>query len=247
MIISKSKKFSFIHLEKCGGTSIEFALEKYLKWDDLVMGGTNIGVDLAILYNRHYGFRWMKKNAIWKHSNVYDLKRHLGEEYKDYYTFATVRDPMELMKSFYFYAKKIGDSYVNEKKIENIEDFVYGNEFPATWINDDSYMLDYFESRVDGKNFNGFVERMISKKRDCIVPQMNRLDDSVDMYDLSTINDSWTKILSKLNIDKNCPLPIMNKSERNESFRVSKKTNDLVHDHFAIDYEQIPRYTSVTW
>jgi hypothetical protein len=247
MIISRSKKFAYIHLEKCGGTSIEFALEKHIRWDDLVMGSTNIGADLSILYNRHYGFRWMKKNAIWKHSNVHDLRRNLEEEYENYYVFATVRDPLEIMKSFYFYAKKIGEQYIKENNVIDIEDFVYGNEFPYTWINDDPYMLDYFESQVDNKKFNGFTERMISKKRDCVLPQMERLDSSVDIYDLSTIEETWPIVLDKLKITDPCPLTIKNKSDRDEKFRISKSSKDMIRDHFAIDYKEIPQYTGVAW
>lgn len=246
MIISRSKKFAFIHLEKCGGTSVEFALEKHLQWDDLVMGGTNIGADLAILYNRHYGFRWMKKNAVWKHSNVYDLRRYLGEEYNNYYTFATVRNPLEIMQSFYFYAKRVGDAYMQEKQITNIEDFVYGNDFPVTWISDDPYMLDYFESIVDGNGFNSFVERMITKQRECIVPQMKRLDASVEIFDLSVIDEVWPSILEKLKISDYSVLPVVNKSERHK-IKILKSSNDLIRDHFAIDYKEIPRYTNVSW
>jgi hypothetical protein len=41
MILSYSKKFVFIHLDKCGGTSVEFSLRPYLPKQDLVLGDSD--------------------------------------------------------------------------------------------------------------------------------------------------------------------------------------------------------------
>jgi hypothetical protein len=46
MIISKSKNFVYINLEKCGVTSIESALEPYLLPTDILLGSTAKGEKL---------------------------------------------------------------------------------------------------------------------------------------------------------------------------------------------------------
>ena len=64
MILGKHKHFIFIHLEKCGGTSVENALAPYLLWDDIIMGSTHFGEQLQAFYFNYHGHQNVKANPM---------------------------------------------------------------------------------------------------------------------------------------------------------------------------------------
>ena len=43
MIISNSHKFIFVHVMKTAGTSVSAALDPWLRWNDIAIGGTRFG------------------------------------------------------------------------------------------------------------------------------------------------------------------------------------------------------------
>jgi hypothetical protein len=94
MIISPQRNFIFIHLYKCGGTSVERAYEKISLWDDLILGSTEFGENAQNYYNRRFGLH--------KHSFVRGIVNALGEErYLSMETFALVRNPFRVYESLY--------------------------------------------------------------------------------------------------------------------------------------------------
>ncbi len=96
--ISNSKKFVFVHLHKCGGTSIERALEKEMQWNDVVLGSTKYGETLQKAYEKKFG--------IYKHSSASEIKKLMGDQlWEKYFTFSVVRHPIDRMVSFYEYLK----------------------------------------------------------------------------------------------------------------------------------------------
>ena len=98
MIISPQRNFIFIHLYKCGGTSIERAYAKISLWDDLILGSTEFGEYAQNYYNRKFGLH--------KHSFVKDIVKALGEErYLSMETFALVRNPFRIYESLYGWIK----------------------------------------------------------------------------------------------------------------------------------------------
>lgn len=99
-MISHDKKFLYVHINKCGGTSIINALNPYFN-------------DLSC---KHFTLK-----------DYYDL---LGKEkFKEYYKFAVVRNPFDKLASFYMYIKRKNSWLPKEmNKISNIntfEQFVY--------------------------------------------------------------------------------------------------------------------------
>ena len=97
-LISNSKKFVFVHLHKCGGTSIERALDQETEWNDVILGSTKYGEKIQNVYEKKFG--------IYKHSSAAEIKHLVGEMlWDEYFTFSVVRHPIDRMVSFYEYLK----------------------------------------------------------------------------------------------------------------------------------------------
>lgn len=84
MIISHEHKFIFIHIGKTGGTSIEKVLCEHLNID----------------------FEYTKKNPKngnwWKHAWAREMRDLFGSErWEEYFTFAFVRNPYDMLLSLY--------------------------------------------------------------------------------------------------------------------------------------------------
>jgi hypothetical protein len=100
MIISNSRRFIFVHVMKAAGTSITRALEPGLAWNDLVLGGTELGERLQEPYRARYGLH--------KHSRAAEIREVVGSErWEEYLTFAVVRHPYARAVSLYTFAERI--------------------------------------------------------------------------------------------------------------------------------------------
>lgn len=101
MLISHEYKFIFIHIGKTGGTSIEKVLCDYLNLD----------------------FEVTKKNPEgkwWKHIWAKYMKKYIGEEiWNDYFTFAFVRNPLDMILSLYSMYTQYPE-YINPKQYRNL-------------------------------------------------------------------------------------------------------------------------------
>ena len=96
--ICNSKKFIFIHLHKCGGTSVERSLDDIMQWNDIMLGSTKYGESVQSQYNDKFG--------IFKHSSALKTKDLVGDEIWDqYFTFSVVRHPIDRIVSYYSYLK----------------------------------------------------------------------------------------------------------------------------------------------
>jgi hypothetical protein len=208
MIISKSKNFTYIHIEKCGGTSIEVALTPYLNKNDIIFGGNFLS------------FKTFDKEVLWKHSDSNDIKSYLGFEWDKMYKFATVRDPKEIMISFYFYIKKNIINFLPDFITEVYYDINFPDEIKSDGsivYTDDLRNLYFIQSEIDGSGIDGFIYKMIKNNLKEVAPQLTKIDESVEIFDISTIDKSWNQILNKLNIYDNVKLPIINKSDKPKS------------------------------
>jgi hypothetical protein len=247
MIISKSKNFIYIHLDKCGGTSIETALEPFLSWSDIVIGSSPFGEKMYLAYQE-------KSNSLRKHSNSLEIKNFIGEDWNSMYKFATVRDPKKIMISFYFYVKDMVDYHIDSRSLKDITDVVYENKYKKElfFLNnkaftDDPYFFSFIKSSINKTYIDGFIKDIIKSGSSSIQTQISRVDDTVDLYDIDYINNDWNNILKKLNIDDNVELKQLNKSNKPNEIYLKKETIDLIEKHFQLDYEQIPKLTNCSW
>lgn len=93
-IISNRRRFVFVHIHKCGGTSIEKAYARHAARGDLILGSTRKGEMLQKVYRRFRGLH--------KHNPARSLRDILGADtWRDYRTTAVVRNPQKVLESFY--------------------------------------------------------------------------------------------------------------------------------------------------
>jgi hypothetical protein len=110
-IVCRSRKFIFVHLHKCGGTSVEQAFAPHARWNDLIIGSTFWGEWLQPLYKRRYG--------LTKHSRASTIRRAVGPQvWSDYWTIALVRHPMRIYESFYDWVAEMADGYMARKDLD---------------------------------------------------------------------------------------------------------------------------------
>lgn len=96
-IISQTRNFCFIHIRKCGGSSIEIEWEKHLRWGDFVIGSTHHGEILQNSFSNLYG--------LGKHTSAQRLADILGAEtYAAMHSMALVREPLKIVESEFKYA-----------------------------------------------------------------------------------------------------------------------------------------------
>ena len=96
MIVSQSKKFIFVHVHKAGGSSVSTALQPHLAWNDLILGGSELGETLNPLFRAQYGLH--------KHSTFDEIRQVIGDTLvDDYFSFAFVREPSAKIVSLYNY------------------------------------------------------------------------------------------------------------------------------------------------
>lgn len=101
MIISNSKKFIFIHIPKCGGTTISHSLEQRLLPQD---------VNLGVNPNRGWGEfvkAYRERFKLTKHSTALEIERAMGKgNFKQYYAFTFSRNPFARAYSAYTFTKR---------------------------------------------------------------------------------------------------------------------------------------------
>ncbi|MEO1622227.1 MAG: hypothetical protein AAFU53_14500, partial [Cyanobacteria bacterium J06632_3] len=68
--ISRDKQTIFVHLHKCGGTSIELALDSQMAWDDVLLGSSKYGERMQNLYQSRFG--------LYKHSSAGEIRAVVG-------------------------------------------------------------------------------------------------------------------------------------------------------------------------
>ena len=217
MIISNSKNFIFIHIDKCGGNSVKDALQPYLNKNDILIGSLDFNETEQDLY-------YLEKYKLRRHSTAKEIKKIVKNNWETMYKFTTVRNPLDIMISLYFYVEK------------NFKEDV-----------DDEYFTIYKQSLENKKPIDFFIKYLIENKYSCTVPMTSRIDESVEIFDIDNIEENWNYILKKINIVDNVKINKLNKSNRPSNVYLEKETKDLIYDCFIADYQTIPKITKYKW
>lgn len=104
MIISRARRFIFVHIPKTGGTALSLALEGRAARDDILIGDTPKA--------RARAGRWKGVKAagrLWKHSTLADIVGLVSlEEIEHFQTVTLVRNPWDRVVSYYHWLRVQG-------------------------------------------------------------------------------------------------------------------------------------------
>ncbi len=146
-MISHEHKFIFVHINKCGGTTVETALKKYggefmHKRDKLGSCGAK-----DVKYTNH-----LKHVTAEQYSTT--------EYWKDYFKFAFVRNPFEKELSDYFFYQKNYDLRNPHGRRENFKDtFIkYLKELHLEWWHTNQFEWLISQNKKMELDFIGRVE-----------------------------------------------------------------------------------------
>ncbi|MDF3382355.1 MULTISPECIES: sulfotransferase family 2 domain-containing protein [Sulfitobacter] len=97
MIISRGRRYVFVHIPKTGGTSLALALEDRAMKDDVMLGDTP-----KARKRRRRVQGAQAAGRLWKHSTLADIDGLVrAEELDDLFCFTLVRNPWDRVASYY--------------------------------------------------------------------------------------------------------------------------------------------------
>ena len=104
MIISRGRKYIFVHIPKTGGTSMALALEDRAMKDDIMLGDTP-----KARKRRHRAKDAASRGRLWKHSTLADIDGLVTlDELPDLFCFTMVRNPWDRVVSYYHWLRGQG-------------------------------------------------------------------------------------------------------------------------------------------
>jgi hypothetical protein len=247
MLIMNSAKMIYVHLQKCGGTSVELSFEPHCRWNDVLLGSSALGESIQWQYHAKYGLN--------KHSSAVEIRRVVGDElWSQYFSWCTVRSPFSRIASLYSYAKSLVFSHAAEAglrldaPLESQRQWADSRDYPKhepwTFPAVKAFMLTCSHSQP----FSAFLRSGYLQGEDAYLPQWwgvqshngqeTAVTEVVRLEDLAT---AWPRLCEKVALP-GVPLRHANATGRQFSVRAKvlfKLPEDVafIRDRFSEDFE----------
>lgn len=107
MILSRARRFIFVHIPKAGGSALALALEARARKDDILIG------DTPKARSHRAGLRGVKaRGRLWTHSTLADIAGLLTDaEIESFFTLTLVRNPWDRALRYYLWLR--GQSFAH--------------------------------------------------------------------------------------------------------------------------------------
>jgi hypothetical protein len=107
MILSRGRRYIFVHIPKTGGTALGLALEARAKKDDILIADTP---KARARRGRLQGVK--SAGRLWKHSSLADIRGLASDaEIATFFTLTLVRNPWDRLVSYYHWLR--GQSFAH--------------------------------------------------------------------------------------------------------------------------------------
>ncbi|MGO4913854.1 sulfotransferase family 2 domain-containing protein [Pseudogemmobacter sp. W21_MBD1_M6] len=130
MIISRGRRYIFVHIPKTGGTALSLALEARAMKDDILIGDTP-----KARKRRNRLKALQPAGRLWKHSRLTDIDGIVDEgDVQDFFIFTLVRNPWDRMVSYYHWlkAQKFDHPAIEIAKAHGFSDFLHHDHTKAS-------------------------------------------------------------------------------------------------------------------
>ncbi len=226
-IISNSHRFIFVHLHKCGGSSVEVAYQPHARWNDLVLGSTQEGEKLQMIYQKLY--------KLHKHNPAADLKDKVPEVWNDYWKFSLIRHPKSIYESFYKWIHKTISSYSKSQgmPMNEVKRRIASDDITAPFMH-----YEVTKPFANAEDFNDYIRRFLKKSTLGTLFERLSQDGNLivdDVYKLEQIDRMWAALSARMQV--NISPAHANKGSALENFAWSSESIRLVNDTHAMDYE----------
>jgi Sulfotransferase family len=228
MIISLNRRYVFVHIHKCAGTSIEIALAKSLRHNDLVFGSTKSGEKHQDFFRRSIGLN--------KHSTAIEARGFLGDEYwARSFKFAFVRHPVDRLRSLYHYARKLAEA----APLTEEEEHAFQHE--ARLPDRAPYRYKAVRAAMKAGSFSDFALHPLTWQDSGAQPQWESVcDESGQLImdfigKVESIEQDWATLVKRLEVD--APLDVKNSSGGRGHENLNSDALEMVVQKYERDFE----------
>tara|TARA_R110001592_G_scaffold348004_1_gene641862 strand:- start:6064 stop:7548 length:1485 start_codon:yes stop_codon:yes gene_type:complete len=147
MIISKSKKFIFLKTRKTAGSSIQVSLSTICdSSQDIITGSNKKGEKIS--EEGYAGWNYKKFFTYHPHPPIDQVKNWVGKDWDDYYKFAFVRNPFDIVVSRYHWDVKAKGN--QPTSVEGFNEWIKGYCTPkGTYWQDEQWKYIYVDNKKE--------------------------------------------------------------------------------------------------